>query len=55
VGALPQTAATTIVQRVWVDPPLDELATSDVALAEVLTLARWDQNESCPFAATSRA
>ena len=38
--ALPQTAATTIVPRVWVDPPLDELATSDVALAEALTLAR---------------
>ena len=38
--ALPQTVATTIIPRAWVDPPLDELATSDVALAEALVLAR---------------
>src|SRR6516164_2934044 len=38
--ALPQTVATTIVPRAWVDSPLDELATSDVALAEALALAR---------------
>jgi hypothetical protein len=38
--ALPQTVATTIVPRAWVDPPLDELATSDVALAKALALAR---------------
>jgi hypothetical protein len=38
--ALPQTVVTTIVPRAWVDSPLDELATSDVALAEALALAR---------------
>jgi hypothetical protein len=38
--ALPQTVATTIVPRAWVDSPLDKLATSDVALAEALVLAR---------------
>jgi hypothetical protein len=38
--ALPQTVATTIVPRAWVDSLLDELATSDVALAEALALTR---------------
>jgi hypothetical protein len=37
--ALPQTFATG-APRAWADPPLDELAASDAALAEALALAR---------------